>query len=58
MATDYSISILIDSTVPDNDKAEIVKRIFEAMKFRTIAVTNAASHTAGSRADQQTLTVT
>lgn len=58
MATDYSISILIDSTVSNNDKAEIVKRIMEALKFKTIALTNAASHTAGSRADQQTLTIT
>lgn len=58
MATDYSISILIDSTVSDNDKAEIVKRIYEALKFKTIAPTNAASHTAGSRSDQHTLTIT
>ncbi len=58
MATDYSISILIDSTVPDNDKAEIVKRVYEALKFRTIAPTNAAAYVAGTRGDQHTLTVT
>ena len=58
MATDYSISILIDSTVSDNDKAEIVKRVIEALKFKTVALTNAASFTAGSRADQNTLTIT
>ncbi len=58
MATDYSISILIDAGVSDKDKIEIVKRILAATQHKTVVLTNAASHTAGSRADQQTLTIT
>ena len=58
MATDYSISILIDAGVSDNDKAKIVKRVIRALEFRTIVPTNAASYTAGSRADQHTFTIT
>ena len=58
MATDYSISILIDSTVSDADKIEIVKRILAATQHKTVVLTNAAAYSAGTRADQQTLTVT
>ena len=58
MATDYSLSILIDSTVSDKDKLEIVKRIYAAVQHKTVVPTHAASHTAGSRADQHTLTIT
>ncbi len=58
MATDYGIRIMIDSTVSDQDKADIVRRVLQVLETKTIALTHNAAYSEGSATDQVEVTVT
>lgn len=58
MAVDYGIRVLIDSTVSDDVKAEIVRKVIQVLEEHTLALTHNASYAAGSATDQVEITVT
>lgn len=58
MATDYGIRILIDATVSDDKKAEIVRRVIQVLEAHTLALAHNAAYVEGSATDQVEITVT
>lgn len=48
MATDFGLEILVDSSVSDDDKSNILRRVLQALAQDTLAVAYATTYSAGS----------
>lgn len=59
MATDFAVRVIMDSAVVGADRVpELVRRVIQVLESETLALTNAATYTAGDRTYNLVVTVT